>query len=191
MSQNVVLEVFYPHPPERVWQALTDRRALSAWMMNNDFEPELGHRFQFHSCPLPGLEVTIHCQVLEVEAPNRLVYSWKERPSDQASRVIWTLSAVEGGTQVRLQHRAIGSAPIPVLGIPVSNRSSQLAIDAQLTSATLAVSVEQRVLIYPLQARSSTSKVGCHRPSEFLSCQTNWHYWLTQKLSEVLAQASL
>ncbi|MGB8698913.1 MAG: SRPBCC domain-containing protein, partial [Thermosynechococcaceae cyanobacterium] len=69
MSQEVVLEMFYPHPPERVWQALTDRRALSVWMMNNDFEAELRHQFRFQSYPLPGLEVTIYCEVLEVEAP--------------------------------------------------------------------------------------------------------------------------
>ena len=107
MSQEMELETFYPHPPERVWQALTDRRALSSWMMDNDFEACLGHQFQFQSCPLPGLKVTIYCQVLEVEAPKRLVYSWKEHPSDPASRVVWTLVPAAGGTQVRLQHRII------------------------------------------------------------------------------------
>ena len=60
MSQEMELETFYPHPPERVWQALTDRRALSSWMMDNDFEACLGHQFQFQSCPLPGLKVTIY-----------------------------------------------------------------------------------------------------------------------------------
>jgi uncharacterized protein YndB with AHSA1/START domain len=104
MSQKVVLEIFYPHPPERIWQALTDRRASSVWMMKNDFEAELGHRFRFQSCPLPGLEVTIHGEVLEVEVPKRLVYSWKEPSLDEASRVVWSLSPVEGDTQVRLQH---------------------------------------------------------------------------------------
>ena len=118
MSQEIVLETFYRHPPERVWQALTDRRALSAWMMNNDFEACLGHQFRFQSCPLPGLEVTIYCQVLEVEVPKRLVYSWKEHPSDTPSRVIWTLCPVEGGTQVRLQHRATGFVSIPGFGRP-------------------------------------------------------------------------
>ncbi len=39
MIQGVKLEFFYPHPPERVWKALTDRRVLAAWMMENDFEP--------------------------------------------------------------------------------------------------------------------------------------------------------
>lgn len=181
MSQDVVLEMFYPHPPERVWQALVDRRILSVWMMNNDFAAQLGHQFRFQSCPLPGLEVTIHGQVLEVEAPKRLVYSWSEHPSDTASRVIWTLAAVEGGTQVRLEHRSIGSAPMPGLGLPVPDRSGRSAIDSQFTSAT--------ALIPPLQARSSPSKDGFDRPSKILRYQTNWQYWLNQTLPEVLAQS--
>jgi len=36
MNQNCNIEVF-TRSPERVWQALIDRRALAAWMMDNDF----------------------------------------------------------------------------------------------------------------------------------------------------------
>jgi uncharacterized protein YndB with AHSA1/START domain len=183
MSQEIVLETFYPHPPERVWQALTDRRALSSWMMDNDFEACLGHQFQFQSCPLPGLKVTIYCQVLELEAPKRLVYSWKEHPADLASRVIWTLLPVAGGTQVRLQHRASSSVSIPVFGQPISNRSMGREIDSQLTSPT--------ALIHPFQTSPSTAKDGLPRCSGFLNYQTNWDYWLHQKLPEVLAESSL
>lgn len=104
MSQTVHLEVFYPHPPHRVWQVLTDRRALTAWMMENDFEPKLGHKFQFYSHPLPGLQTTIQCEVVELEEPTRLVYTWQEAPTAEPSLVIWTLTAVAGGTQLRLKH---------------------------------------------------------------------------------------
>jgi Activator of Hsp90 ATPase homolog 1-like protein len=152
-------------------------------MMNNDFEAELRHRFRFQSHPLPGLAVTIYCEVLEVEAPKRLIYSWKEHHSDEASRVIWTLSPVEGGTQVRLQHRAIGSMPIPVFGISVPNRSNYRALDAQFASAI--------ALVHPLKLLSSNSKDVLSIPSEFSNRQTNWHYWLKQKLPEVLDQSSL
>lgn len=182
MSQEIVLETFYPYPPERVWQALTDRRALSVWMMNNDFEACLGHRFRFQSCPLPGLEVTIYCEVLEVEAPKRLVYSWKEHLLDTASRVTWTLFPVEGGTQIRLQHRSTGSASIPVFGLPIFDRSVRRTIDSQLTSTT--------AIIHSLQTASSASKDGSYRYSEFLNYQTKWHYWLQQKLPGVLTMSS-
>jgi uncharacterized protein YndB with AHSA1/START domain len=182
MNQKMELETFYPHPLERVWQALTDRRALSIWMMDNDFEACLGHQFQFQSCPLPGLKVTIYCQVLEVEAPKRLVYSWKEHPSDTASRVIWTLCPVEGGTQVRLQHRASSSVSIPVFGQPIPNRSMRREIDSQLTSMT--------AIGHPFQTASPTSTDCLHRYSEFLNYQINWHYWLQQKLPGVLTMSS-
>jgi uncharacterized protein YndB with AHSA1/START domain len=183
MSQEVLLETFYPHPPERVWLALTDRRALSVWMMDNNFEASLGHQFQFQSCPLLGVKVTIYCQVLEVEAPLRLVYSWKEQPSDPPSRVSWTLFPVAGGTQVRLVHRATGFVSMPGFGLPIPNRSMGREIDSQLTSPT--------AIGHPFQTAASTSKDGLHRYVEFPNYQTNWHYWLQQKLPEVLAESNL
>ncbi|WP_310485283.1 SRPBCC domain-containing protein [Chamaesiphon sp. VAR_48_metabat_403] len=182
MSQEMELETFYPHPPERVWQALTDRRALSVWMMDNDFEACLGHQFQFQSCPLPGLKVTIYCQVLEVEAPKRLVYSWKERPWGPASRVSWTLVPAAGGTQVRLRHRTIDAASIPVFGLTLPNRLMGREIDSQFTAPT--------AISHPLQIAASTSKDGLPRSLEFLNYQTNWHYWLHQKLPGVLTMSS-
>ncbi|HEY9640211.1 MAG TPA: SRPBCC domain-containing protein [Coleofasciculaceae cyanobacterium] len=103
MSQAVDLDVFYPYPPERVWQVLTDRRALATWMMENNFEPKLGHKFQFYSQLLPGLTTTIQCEVVELQAPTRLVYTWRESTTEP-SLVIWTLTPVAGGTQLRLKH---------------------------------------------------------------------------------------
>lgn len=107
MNQNVKLDVFYPQPPERVWQALTDPRALATWMMDNTFEPRVGHRFQFQ-CPLfSGQVIYINCQVMELEEPKRLVYTWEDNPGGPPSYVIWTLEPVAGGTQLRLEHHGI------------------------------------------------------------------------------------
>ena len=47
MKREVTLEVIYPYPPDRVWRALTDRRVLAQWLLPNDFEPRVGHRFHF------------------------------------------------------------------------------------------------------------------------------------------------
>lgn len=107
MIQAVKLDVFYPYPPERVWQVLSDRRALAVWMMDNDFEPKQGHKFRFHSHLLPGFTVTIQCEVVELEEPNRLVYTWQESPTTEPSLVIWTLTPVAGGTQLHLKHYVI------------------------------------------------------------------------------------
>lgn len=98
-------EVFYPHSPERVWQVITDSRALAAWLMENDFEPRVGCKFCFYDRTLPGIDTNIRCEVIEIDEPKRLVYTWQDCMMSQPSIVTWTLKAVEGGTQLRLQHR--------------------------------------------------------------------------------------
>ena len=100
---SIVNEVVYPHPPERVWRALTDSDAIAAWLMRNDFAPVVGHRFQFHTEPRPGFDGTVHCEVLEVDPRRRLVYSWTGGPL--RTRVTWTLTP-EGpnATRLRLEH---------------------------------------------------------------------------------------
>lgn len=104
MNQTVTLEVFYPHSPARVWQALTDRRALAAWMMDNDFEPQLGHKFHFRQATLPGLDCYIACEVIELDPPKRLAYCWQESEAEYSTIITWTLTAVAGGTTLQLQH---------------------------------------------------------------------------------------
>ena len=44
--------------------------------MSNDFEPVVGHRFNFRAKPQGGWNGVTDCVVLEVETPTRLVYSW-------------------------------------------------------------------------------------------------------------------
>jgi uncharacterized protein YndB with AHSA1/START domain len=119
MKQDVTLEVFYPHSPDRVWQALTDRRALTAWMMENDFEPRLGHKFQFRNPVLPGFDIFIRCEVIEIEPPKRLAYRWQDPQTHNSTIVRWKLTPVTGGTELQLQHdrvintMAIDSAVMP------------------------------------------------------------------------------
>lgn len=51
---DITVEAVYPHPPARVWRALTDPDELESWLMENDFQPRVGHRFQFRDEPRPG-----------------------------------------------------------------------------------------------------------------------------------------
>ena len=100
--RSIVHEVVYPHPVERVWRALTDPAALSAWLMENDFQPRVGHRFQFRTTPTRGFDGIVRCEVLEVDEPRRLVYSWEGGGMD--TRVTWTLEPRGGSTRLRLEH---------------------------------------------------------------------------------------
>jgi uncharacterized protein YndB with AHSA1/START domain len=48
-------EMTYPHPPERVWQALTDPAELSAWLMPTNFTPQPGSQFTLDARPELGI----------------------------------------------------------------------------------------------------------------------------------------
>ena len=98
-------EVVYPHPPERVWRALTDPAVLATWLMESDIEPRVGHRFTFRTKPGPGFDGIVHCEVLEADPPRRLVYTWGGGPTkEHPTRVEWTLTPEGSGTRLLLEH---------------------------------------------------------------------------------------
>jgi uncharacterized protein YndB with AHSA1/START domain len=80
--------------------------------MPNDFEPVVGRRFRFHVDPTIVYSGIVECEVLEVRAPERLVYSWtivprKGRAPKPAMRLEWTLVAERGGTLLRLRQSGL------------------------------------------------------------------------------------
>ncbi len=100
MSESVILDVEVKSPVDRVWDALTDSATLSKWMLfkTNDFQPVVGHAFQFRDAQ--GFDGVIDCEVIEVEKPHRLSYSWATSgPGNQphSTVVTWTLTEAEGG----------------------------------------------------------------------------------------------
>jgi uncharacterized protein YndB with AHSA1/START domain len=106
-TKSIVVERVMPHPPEKVWRAMTQAAMISEWLMPNDFGLKVGHRFQFRSKPMPGWKGITNCEVKEVEPNARLVYSWgdgTESDSGLKTMVTWTLSTAPGGTLVRMEH---------------------------------------------------------------------------------------
>jgi uncharacterized protein YndB with AHSA1/START domain len=55
MQRDITIKWFFPHPPEQVWECLTNPDLISLWLMNNDFKPVVGHRFNFHTKPIPKM----------------------------------------------------------------------------------------------------------------------------------------
>ncbi|MCA8954562.1 MAG: SRPBCC domain-containing protein [Planctomycetes bacterium] len=102
--KGIHLERTYPHPIERVWQAIATSRGLAAWLMPNDFEPQPGHRFQFRWKKVPGWRGIVDCEVLEIEPLERLVFSWRGEEGHQPTRVTFTLTRVPEGTRLTLDH---------------------------------------------------------------------------------------
>jgi uncharacterized protein YndB with AHSA1/START domain len=99
-ERTLAIEVdeFLPHPPERVWAALTDPEELVAWFMPNDFRAEVGHRFTLDT----GHWGTTHCEVLVLDAPRRLRYSWRNGELD--TDVTWELAPEGHGTRLIVTH---------------------------------------------------------------------------------------
>jgi uncharacterized protein YndB with AHSA1/START domain len=104
MTDRAAIEVdeYLPHPPARVWRALTDPDRLARWLMPNDFAPVVGHRFTFRTHPRPGFDGIVHCEVLTVEHERLLRWAWRGGTLD--TTVTWHLAAEGRGTRLFLRH---------------------------------------------------------------------------------------
>jgi uncharacterized protein YndB with AHSA1/START domain len=109
---TLVVERVFPHPPEKLWRALTERPLLAQWMMSNDFEPTVGRRFQFQAEPRPNWNGIVDCEVLIVDPLQRLSYNWGVAP-DLQWVVLWTLTPAEGGTHLRMEQSGFRSDQRP------------------------------------------------------------------------------
>jgi uncharacterized protein YndB with AHSA1/START domain len=103
MKRDLHFEIVYPHPPERVWHALTDPAAIAQWLMPNNFEPRVGHKFHFRTKPRRSWDGVVQCEVLELDRPRRLAYAWNG--SGLNTVVTFTLDPMPEGTRLRLDHR--------------------------------------------------------------------------------------
>jgi uncharacterized protein YndB with AHSA1/START domain len=96
-----------PHPPEKIWRALTQGPLIEEWLMKNDFQPVVGHAFNFRSTPVPGWNGIIASEVLLIEPNSRLSYSWSTMGMN--SVVTWTLTPTKAGTHVRMEQTGFRS----------------------------------------------------------------------------------
>jgi uncharacterized protein YndB with AHSA1/START domain len=93
---SVIVEREIPYPPEKIWRALTQSDLIEDWLMKNDFEPVIGHRFNLRADW--GI---VDCQVLSVELNKTLSYTWAAH--DLKSVVTWTLTPTSTGTHLRME----------------------------------------------------------------------------------------
>lgn len=99
--RSVIVEREFPHPPEKVWRALTEGSLVEQWLMKNDFQPVAGHSFSLRMQPMPNWNGVIDCQVLSMEACRSLSYTWNALGLE--SIVTFTLTPTDTGTHVRME----------------------------------------------------------------------------------------
>ena len=107
MSNTIRREIVIPHPPEQVWQAITESATLAEWMFPNDFEPRVGHQFTFQVPPNPKVNfegLVVHCEVLECAPPEQLAFSWSAGGPVVDTRVSFRLEPEGDGTRVFFEH---------------------------------------------------------------------------------------
>ncbi|WP_067468427.1 SRPBCC family protein [Actinomadura macra] len=106
--RTIRVEEFLPHPPSRVWRALTDPELLARWFMPCDFRLEIGHTFTLTTTPRPNVAFggVCHCRVLDFDAERMLRYSWVDPGEDNGldSTVTWRLEPEGTGTRLFLEH---------------------------------------------------------------------------------------
>ena len=104
-TRSVIVERLMPHPPEKLWRALTQPHLIAEWLMQNDFQPVIGHRFRLRSDPQPGWNGIIDCEVFAIEPNRSLSYSWVAGDRELAiqSVVTFSLTPVDDGTLLRME----------------------------------------------------------------------------------------
>ncbi|MFW6200974.1 MAG: SRPBCC family protein [Gemmatimonadota bacterium] len=117
-TESLAFEFDLPHPPEKVWRALTEPELLAEWLLPvAGLELEPGATFRFEAEPtsgwdgivrwLRGLGVdAVKCRMLEIEAERKLSYRWVVGdPGDDFfldTVVTFTLTPTASGTRLTL-----------------------------------------------------------------------------------------
>ncbi|MBP3963153.1 SRPBCC family protein [Paenibacillus lignilyticus] len=108
MSFTLNLDYQYTAPIEKVWSALTDPTKLAKWVMENDFKPVVGHRFQFRQKPTEYWDGIVEGEVLIVDEPSKLSYTWGT--GQEKHTVTWTVQDLgDGKVNLHLEQTGISN----------------------------------------------------------------------------------
>lgn len=98
-AESIAFDLELPHPPAKVWRALTDPALLTEWLLPAvGFRLERGAAFAFQAPPQPGWDGTVQCRIVDLEPPARLSYRWVVGDLDTV--VTFTLTPTAAGAQL-------------------------------------------------------------------------------------------
>lgn len=114
--EAVELRRVLPDPPEHVFRAWTDPDLIRQWMSLGAAEAEVdlrvGGRFRILMRG-EGVEIDHTGEYVEVEPPERLVFTWRSPyTGDEPSVVAVVLRAVDEGTELVLTHQRLPHATV-------------------------------------------------------------------------------
>jgi uncharacterized protein YndB with AHSA1/START domain len=100
-TESLSFDFDLPHPPEKVWRALTEPDLLAEWLLPViGFKLDAGAAFTFKTQPYPGWDGTVNCRMLEIEKHRKLRYTWTVPFLDTV--VSFTLTPTASGTRLSI-----------------------------------------------------------------------------------------
>jgi uncharacterized protein YndB with AHSA1/START domain len=101
----------YPYPIEEVWAVLTEPEQVAKWTTTGQggrpggFAPVPETRFRFVGKPTMGWAGVVCCEVIAVNAPHSMHYTWKgDEDADDVTDVTYLLEETPGGTRFTWHH---------------------------------------------------------------------------------------
>src|SRR5262245_47193804 len=116
-SGTVLASVEIAAPPERVFKALTTPEEIVRWWGSDSVyrttewvqDLRVGGRWKATGKGADGSPFSVEGEFLEIDAPRRLVHSWKpEWDGGHVTRVTYRLEPIERGTRVTVRHEGFG-----------------------------------------------------------------------------------
>ena len=99
--ETISFEADLPHPPEKVWRALTDPTLLAEWLLPTiGLDLAQGSAFTLKTQAYPGWDGTVNCQFIEIERLRKLSYTWNV--PFLATVVTFTLTPSTLGTRLSI-----------------------------------------------------------------------------------------
>lgn len=96
----------YPHPPAKVWRALTNPKLIVLWSMRPEgFAPVVGTRFKLVAKAQPGWRGFVECEVLDAKENELLRYSWLGDDGGKMTEVTYALEPIATGTRLTFEHK--------------------------------------------------------------------------------------
>jgi len=101
-TESISFDFDLPHPPEKVWRALTEPALLAEWLLPVfGLELEPGAEFMFKTQPYPPQwDGVVNCRFIEIEPNRKLSYAWTVPFLDTV--VTFTLTPTDSGTRLSL-----------------------------------------------------------------------------------------
>jgi len=102
-TETVSVELELPHPPQKVWRALTDPTLLAEWLLPVvGLQLDPGAAFTFKAPAFADWDGTVRCRLVDVDAHRRLSYTWVVGEMEIETVVTFTLTPTAEGTHLSL-----------------------------------------------------------------------------------------